>query len=119
MLNISETDGESNRFKEIYTKDKFYEIYASFNQQEQESKYNDAEDLFEDTCENVLSEFLAEVQKKINEPYYVDLIFLFAVMMGRGVTENGANMSKLKEEPISRIVDFCNEFLLETLPLFR
>lgn len=100
-------------------KDKFYEIYASFNHQEQESKYNEADDLFEDTCENVLSEFLAEVQKKINEPYYVDIIFLFAVMMGRGITNNGTNFGKIKEEPIAKIVDYCNNFLLETLPQFR
>lgn len=36
-------------------KDSFYEIYASFNQQEQEPKYNEAEDIYEETCDNVLS----------------------------------------------------------------
>ena len=36
-------------------KDPFYEIYANYNQQEQEPKYNEPEDLYEETCENVFS----------------------------------------------------------------
>ena len=73
-------------------KDPFYEIYANYNQQEQEPKYNDTEDLYEETCENVFSEFLAEVHKKLNDPFFVDILFLFIVMMARGISKkNNSN----------------------------
>lgn len=40
-------------------------------------------------------------------------------MMARGMTDNGANLDKMKEESIQKIVDYVNVFLLETLPEFR
>lgn len=36
----SQRPEQSARFKQIYMRDKFYKLYAGFNQQEQEPKYN-------------------------------------------------------------------------------
>ena len=40
-------------------------------------------------------------------------------MMARGMTDNGANLDKMKEESIHWIVGYVNVVLLETLTEFR
>jgi hypothetical protein len=47
-------------------KSDFYEVYVNFNPQEQEPKYDEAEELYEETCANVFCEFLAEINKRLN-----------------------------------------------------
>jgi hypothetical protein len=49
----------------------------------------------------------------------VDILFLFIVMLARGISKKNQNVESLKEEPIQKIVEYVNLFLLYTLPEFR
>jgi hypothetical protein len=73
----------------------------------------------EETCDNVLSEFIAEVHKRLNEPFYVDLLFIFVVMLARGIEKLKGYQDAIKEEPIQNIVYYANDFLTKILPEFR
>jgi len=44
---------DDGTLKEIYMKSDFYELYVNFNSQEQEPKFDEAEELYEETCANV------------------------------------------------------------------
>ena len=57
---------DDGTFKEIYMKSDLYEIYVNFNAQEQEPKYDQTEELYEENCANVFCQILAEVNKRLN-----------------------------------------------------
>ena len=46
-------------------------------------EYNSKEDLFDETCENALCEFLAEVINTLNDPFHWDVAFLFVLLIVR------------------------------------
>jgi hypothetical protein len=48
------------------------------------------------------------VNKRLNEPFYVDLLFLFVVMMCRGVKKIKGDPDYIKEEPIHNIISYAN-----------
>lgn len=85
---------DDGTFKEIYMKSDFYEIYVNFNPQEQEPKYDESEELYDETCANVFCEFLAEINKRLAEPYYFDILFTFFMMLARSIDEEFAKSDK-------------------------
>ena len=76
---------EEGQLKEIYMTSEFYGLYRDFNPQEQEPKFDEGEELYEDTCGNVFCELLAEVNKRLSEPYYFGVLFLFFMMVAEGL----------------------------------
>jgi hypothetical protein len=45
----------------------------------------------------VLSEFIAEVHKRLSEPFYIDILFMFAVMLSRGIEKLKGFQDAIKE----------------------
>jgi hypothetical protein len=66
-------------------KSDLYDIYVNFNPQEMEPKYDDNEEVYEENCANVFCELLAEINKRMNEPYHFDILFMFFMMLAKAI----------------------------------
>lgn len=55
----------------------------------------------------------------MNEPFYIDLLFVFVVMVARTINKARGNRNAIKDEPVQNISDFVNDLLLKELPDFR
>lgn len=83
-------------------KDGFYRVYVNYNPQQQEPRYNEREDLYEEYSDNVFCELIAEVNKRLNEPYHIDSVIVMLMLLGHFVNDNnvvGENaVQKRREE---------------------
>lgn len=74
-------------------KDPFYKVYVNFNPQEQQPRYNERDDLYDEYCDNVFCEVIVEVNKRINEPCYVDGVIVLLMMMGHFINEQSSGQN--------------------------
>jgi hypothetical protein len=87
---------------------------------------------------------LAEINKRLNEPYYFDLLFTFFMMLAKAIDDDGPNLPELEDqeiveesdenssgeekkvkqtkvlsEPIRNIVNIINSFMVKSVPKYR
>ena len=112
----------------------FYGLYRDFNPQEQEPKFDEGEELYEDTCGNVFCELLAEVNKRLSEPYYFGVLFLFFMMVAEGLETQREEDEDYQEDEgeegrrgrlwveglsVKRLPEVVNQLMCQWLPTFR
>lgn len=111
-----------SELKKLCTSSDFYITYA--NHKETEPKYNEEEDLYEDTCDHILCEFLVEINRRELDPSLFDELFMFMVLFTRCLNDHGdqptpeapaETVEFIKSNHVKDIVDFVNPFLLDYL----
>jgi hypothetical protein len=79
--------------KDLYLEDPFYRVYLNYNPQEQEPRYNEREDLYDEYCDNVFCEVIAEVNKRLNEPFHIDAVTVFFMLMAHFIDQSSSSQN--------------------------
>lgn len=102
------------KLKQVYLEDEIYQAYLAFDPMTIASNYNEVEDLFEESCQTAICEFLVNAMNNLETNFHRAIAIAFAVMIARGITILNNNTYTLKTEPARNLGKYANDIFIKT-----